>query len=167
MLNSFLEIVINFFSVFPRDLAVFLLSMFPVGELKLSLPVGLLVYHLPIWQVVVLSIVGNMIPTTVILFFADRFHCWVEKRSGFFSKRWINTLAKIQKKFSGRYEKYGLIILVLITSIPVPGSGAYAGALAALVFGISVKKSLPCIFSGILLSTLIIILLTIGVDKVF
>lgn len=167
MLNSFLEAVVNFFSIFPKELAVLLLSMFPIGEIKLSLPVGLLVYHLKIWEVVVFSIVGNMIPTTVILFFADSFHRWVEKRSGFFSKKWINGLAKIQDKFSGRYEKYGLVILVLITSIPIPGSGAYAGALAAVVLGISIKKSWPYIFSGVLLETLIILLLTIGVDKVF
>lgn len=162
-----LDIIINFFSAFPHGLATFLLAMTPVGELRLSIPVGILLYNLPVWEVFILSIIGNMIPATVILFLADRFQRWVQKKSGFFAKGWINTLARAQKKFSKKYEKYGFIGLLLFVGIPMPGTGAYTGVLAALVFGIPIKKSWPYVFAGVIMSGTITTLLTLGINKMF
>lgn len=162
-----IDVILNLFSAVPHELATFLLAMMPIGELRLALPIGVLVYHLPVWKVFVISIIGNFVPAVIILFFADRFHRWVEKKSGFFSTKWINNLARAQKKFSGNYEKYGLIGLLLFVGIPLPGTGAYTGALAAVVFGIPMKKSWLYVFSGVIMSALIVTILTVGVDKVF
>jgi uncharacterized membrane protein len=161
------DVLLSVFSGFPKELAVFLLSMTPIGELRLSLPVGVLVYHMPIWEVYVISVIGNFIPSFIILLFADKFHKWVEKKSGFFASGWLKALARAQEKFHGDYMKYGLIGLMIFIGVPLPGTGAYTGALAAFVLGISFKKSWPYVLFGIMISGILTSLVTFGADKIF
>ncbi len=162
-----IDSLVGFFSQFPPWLATILMAMTPVGELRLAIPVAVLGYHLPIWQVFILSVLGNFIPVAVILLFAGKFHKWVESKSGFFNRGWINALARAQKKFSGDYKKYGLVGLMIFIGIPLPMTGAYTGALAAFVFGISFKQSWIYVLGGLLISGIITILLTVGVGKMF
>lgn len=163
MLHNF----VGFFSQFPHWLATIFLSMTPVGELRLSIPVSVLGYNMPVWQAFVLSIIGNMIPVTVILMFAGRFHAWVQKEAGKWGKNWADYLVSVQKKFSGDYEKYGLIGLMIFIGVPLPGTGAYTGAIAAFVFGIPFKHSWPFVLAGVIISAIITTILTVGADHIF
>ncbi len=163
-----IQAFINFFETFPPEIATMLMAMTPVGELRLALPVAILAYKLPIWEAFFWAILGNMVPVTLILLFADKFHKYVEKKSGwFFGKHWIRVLAKAQTKFSGDYQKYGLIGLMIFIGVPLPMTGAWTGALAAFVFGIPIKKSWPFVLGGVIISGLITIGLTVGVGKIF
>lgn len=165
---AMLRAIVHFFSIFPPRIAVLFLAMTPVGELRLSLPVAIFHYHFPLWEAFVLSVIGNMIPVTIILFFADRFHRFVEHRSHlFFGRAWIRAISRAQAKFAGDYEKYGLIGLMIFIGIPLPGTGAWTGALAAFVLGIPIRKSWPYVFGGVIMSALITLAVTVGVDKVF
>lgn len=159
--------ILHFFSQFPPEIATMLMAMTPVGELRLALPVAVLGYHLPGWEALIWSIVGNTIPATIILAFAGPFHRWIENKSGYFAGKWIRALARAQKKFEGDFAKYGLIGLMIFIGVPLPGTGAYTGALAAFVFGIPIKKSWPFVFGGIIISGLITLLVTVGADKIF
>ncbi len=159
--------VVDFFSQFPPELATLLMAMIPVGELRLSLPVAVLGYHLPVWEAYFWSVFGNFIPVFFILLLAGYFHRWIEKKSGFFARGWIKALARAQKKFEGDYTKWGLIGLMIFIGIPLPGTGAYTGALAAFVFGIPLKKSWPYVLGGIMISGVLTLLITIGADKIF
>ena len=161
------ETFIQFFSQFPHWLATILMAMTPVGELRLSIPVSVLGYHMPVWQVFVLSVIGNFIPAVIILLFAGRFHRWVEKEAGKWGKNWADYLASVQKKFSGDYEKYGLWGLMIFIGVPLPGTGAWTGALAAFVFGIPFKHSWPFVLGGIIISGIITTIFTVRVDKIF
>ncbi len=161
------ESLVHFFSQFPPQLAVFLMAMTPIGELRLSLPVGVVAYHLPIWQVVFFSIVGNMLPATLLLLFAPAFHRYIEKRSGFFGAAWIKFLARAQKKFAGDYAKWGLIGLVIFIGIPLPITGAWTGAAAAFVLGLPFLKSWLAIFAGVVMAAVIILSMTLGVTNIF
>lgn len=162
-----LSSITSFFSSFPHELATFLMAMLPIGELRLSLPVAILAYKMPIWEAFFWSVVGNMIPVTIILFLADKFHLWIQKKTGFFAKGWIKSLARAQNKFEKDWQRYGLIGLMIFVGIPLPGTGAYTGALAAFVFGIPIKKSWPYIFGGVIISGVLTLLLTVGADKIF
>lgn len=162
-----MDSLIHFFSQFPHWLATILMAMTPVGELRLSIPVSVLGYNMPVWQAFVLSIFGNSIPATIILLFAGRFHHWVDKEAGKWGKNWADYLASVQKKFSGDYEKYGLWGLMIFIGIPIPGTGAWTGATAAFVFGIPFKHAWPFVFGGIVISAIITTLLTVGVDRIF
>jgi len=162
-----LDSIVIFFASFPHWLATFLMAMLPVSELRLSLPVAVLGYHMPIWQAIFWSVFGNAIPAMVILLFAKRFHQWVEKKSGFFGRGWISALARAQRKFEGDYQKYGLIGLMIFIGIPLPGTGAYTGALAAFVLGIPLRKSWPFVLGGIIIAAFLTLLITVGADKIF
>ncbi|MBI5729125.1 MAG: small multi-drug export protein [Candidatus Magasanikbacteria bacterium] len=159
--------LILFFSHFPPEIDTFFLAMVPVAEIRLSLPVAIFRYHLPAWEAIVWSVAGNMIPTTLILLFGERFHRWVEKRSGFFfGKAWARHLASIQKSFA-KYEKYGLIGLFLFIAISLPGTGSYTAAIAAFLLGIPVNKSWPYVLAGVVASAMVITSVTVGLDKLF
>lgn len=159
--------LIRFFSHFPPEIATFFLAMTPVAEIRLSLPMAIFRFHLPVWKAIVWSVIGNMIPTTIILVFGEQFHHWVEKKSGFFfGKAWAQHLASIQKSFA-KYEKYGLVGLFLFITISLPGTGSYTAAIVAFLLGIPVKKSWPYVFAGVVASALVVTSVTVGVDKLF
>lgn len=157
---------INFFSQFPHGLAVYFMAMIPVGELRLALPVAILGYHMPVWEAFLFGVLGNLTPTTIILVFASRFHTWLEKNSGFWSRHWIKHLAKIQKRFE-KYQKYELWGIMIFIACSLPGTGSYTGALAAFIFGIPLQKSWPYVFAGVAISGILTLLVIVGVDKVF
>ncbi len=162
-----LETITQFFSAFPPEIATVLMAMTPVGELRLALPVAILVFHFPIWKAVLLSVIGNAVPAMIILFFAKRFHEYIDKKSGILSRGWLKALQRAQNKFSGEYQKYGLIGLLIFIGIPLPITGAWTGALAAFVFGIPFRKAWPYVLGGIFISSILTLLVTVGADKIF
>lgn len=161
------ETLVNFFGQFPKELAVFLMAMTPLGELRLALPVAVAAYKMPIFNAVFLSVVGNMVPATIILLFAPAFHRYMEKSNGWLHNFWTKYLVRAQKKFAGDYAKWGLIGLAIFVGIPLPMTGAWTGAVAAFVFDLPFWKSLGAIGTGVLMAAAIILLTTLGAIKIF
>lgn len=159
------QAVINFFVSFPPVIGTLLMAMFPIAE-RFALPVGITVFHLPVWQAFLLSILGNLVPVMATLFFADKFHEWVSINAGFFSKHWIKVIDHLQKKFA-RYEKYGLIGLFLFLSIPSPINGVYSASFIAFILGYPLRDSWPYLFSGVVAYNIIALSLTVGLEKIF
>lgn len=157
-----LDFFLNLFSSLPGEVATFFLSMLPIAELRLSLPLGIAVFKLPVWQAFVLSIIGNMIPATLILLLSKPFHAWVHTSEGLIGRLWKKSLARAEVKFKGNYEKYGLIGLAIFVGIPLPMTGAWTGALAAFVFNLPLKKSWWAIFAGVIMAGIIVLLLTLA-----
>ena len=163
-----LEVVASFFSSFPHWLGTFLMAMTPVGELRLALPVAILFYKMPVWSALFWSITGNMIPVTIILLFVERFHRWVEKKSGFLSSSWLKYLEQAQQKFdSKKYEKYGLVALALFVGVPLPMTGAWTGAVIAFLLALPFKKAWVAIFVRAILSAVITLLVSLGANGIF
>jgi len=161
-----LDNLILFFGQFPHWLATMLMATMPLGDLRLAIPVAILGYHMPIWHVLLLAIVGNAVPTMIILYFAGHFHQWVEKNAGFWGKHWINYLAKIQRNFE-KHKKYGLWGLFVFIACSLPGTGSHPAAIIAFVFGVPFKQSWGYVFGGIVVSAIVTTMITVGVDKIF
>ena len=159
--------VIEFFSQFPPQLATFFLSMLPITELRGSLPLAILSFHLPLWQAYIFAVLGDLIPAAGILIFAKAFNNYITKKSGIFTRGWVKYLERAQKKLAGKYEKSGLIALMLFVAIPLPFTGAWTGAAAAFVFGIPFKKSFPTVALGVLIAGVIVSILTLGIGSLF
>src|SRR3990170_6356061 len=141
---------------------VFFAAMTPIGELRVALPLALVHYKLP-WAVsFAVSVFGNMLPITLIVFLLEPVSNYLTAHSKFF--RWFfNWLfERTRKKHSHRFEVLEEVALVTFVAIPLPMTGAWSGALAAFVFGIPPKKSIPLIFLGVLISGIIVTLLTYG-----
>ena len=156
------QTVADFFRDIPPELATLIIAMTPIFELRGSLPVALTVYDMSIASAFIWSVVGNIIPVVLIVFFLDKIASWLSNQFGFFEKffRWL--FARTRKKARDKIEKYGPWGLFILVAIPLPVTGGWTGALAAFLFGIDRKKSIPIISLGIITAGIIVTLITIG-----
>lgn len=159
--------IVSVFSVFPPELATFLVAMTPVLEQRVALPMAIIVFNFPVWKALLLTLAGNLLPITALLYFADDFHTWVKKNSDtFFGKAWLKNLANAQEKFA-KYEKYGLFGLAIFIASPLPGSGIFTGSMIAFLMGVPFKKSLPYIWAAVIGSSFVTVAISVGIDKFF
>lgn len=140
-------------STLQHCLIVFLVSMVPVIELRGAIPYGVL-FGLPLWQTYLLAIVGNMLPVPIIYLFARRVLEWGADKPvigglfSFFLKKGQRGGEKLQEKAGqGLY-----IALLLFVGIPLPGTGAWTGTLAASLLKMDFKKSVLACMGGVLLA---------------
>ncbi len=157
----------SIFSVVPPEVAVFLIAMTPVLEQRVALPMAIIAFKMPVWEALAITLAGNLLPTTALLYFADNFHRWVQKNSGtFFGKAWLKSLRHAQEKFA-KYEKYGLLGLALFIALPIPGSGIFTGTMIAFLMGVPFKHSVPYIWAAVIGSSLVTMFISIGIGKIF
>jgi uncharacterized membrane protein len=107
-----------------------------------------------------IAVVGNMLPTVVLLLFLPHFHDWLLKQR-FVGRMFKKKLEDAEKYFSGKYAKYGAIALILFVGIPLPFTGAWTGSLAAFIFNIPFKKAFPLILLGVCLAATVMTILTL------
>lgn len=144
-----------------KFIATFFISMVPVIELRGGLPYGIgfgLDYPLALTA----AILGNMLPVPFIIAYISRIFIWLrgkhKKLDDFVTKMEQRAHLKGQK-----VEKYGPLMLLIFVGIPLPGTGAWTGALIAALLNMRMKQALPCIFLGVLMAAAIITALTFGV----
>ena len=132
-----------------KALITFLISMVPVIELRGAIPYGVAAGLEP-WLVFLLAVVGNLLPVPFILLFIRKIFQWMKR---------YPRLAKIAKKFedrawrkSGKVKRSETIGLCLFVAIPLPGTGAWTGALIAALMEMRMKRALPTILVGVLIA---------------
>ncbi|MCA9375801.1 MAG: small multi-drug export protein [Candidatus Doudnabacteria bacterium] len=154
--------IASWFSSLPPQLATPLIAMFPIGELRAALPVALTVYDLPIWQAVLLSVFGNMIPVVGLLALYGPLSEWLSKHSTL-AKHFFDWLFQAtRERHKEKFQKWGAAALILFVAIPIPVTGAWTGSVAAFVFGIPYKHALGYIFLGVCIASVIVTLLTLA-----
>lgn len=137
-------------------LVVFFVSMVPIIELRGAIPYGV-GFGLPLWQTYCIAIVGNMLPVPLIYFFARRVLVWGSDKpviGRFFSFCLVkgeHAGQKLQQK-AGRGLYWALLLFV---GIPLPGTGAWTGTLAASLLDMDFKKSVLACMGGVLLAGVI------------
>ncbi len=144
---------------------VFLSALTPIGELRLSIPLGLGTFRLPWWQVYLVSVVGNMIPPILILWLFPKISTWLNQRSKLYQKFFNWLITRTRNKTEKKINQYGVLALIIFVAIPLPNTGAWTGALAAWIFGLPFNKSLWSIFIGVLIAGIVVSLLTLGFIK--
>ncbi len=146
-------------------LTTFLVSMVPVIELRGAIPIGVAA-GVPLWQAILVSIIGNMIPVPFIILFIKKIFAWMRGKSERLNAVVEKMEAKADKNVEKvtRYEFWGLFLFV---AIPLPGTGAWTGALVAALLDMKLKKALPPIYLGILGAAVIISFVTYGAWRVF
>lgn len=137
-------------------LIVFLISMVPLVELRGAIPYAV-ANNMPLLQSYIIAILGNMIPMPIIFFFARRVLEWGKDKpviGGFFTF----CLEKGHKGGEKLKEKAGnglYVALFLFVGIPVPGTGAWTGTLAASILDMDFKKSVKATMAGVVLAGVI------------
>ena len=146
-----------------KYLCVLGISMLPVLELRFAVPYGVAA-GLPVLPVLLVSIIGNMIPVPFIILFMRKILVWMKGKSELMRKiaDKLEKKAVSKKDVLVKYETFGLFVLV---AIPLPGTGAWTGALIASVFNLRLKNAIPAIFFGVIAAGLIMTIVTYGVKS--
>lgn len=137
---------------------IIFISMLPIIELRGAIPIGIGL-GMPIWEVLFLSIVGNLIPILPILLlfkpisklflrfeWYNNFYNWLYKRS--------------LDKGKSKLDKYGAAGLFLLTAIPLPTTGAWTASLVASFLGIKIRYSFIAISLGVVVAGIITLILS-------
>ena len=141
-----------------KILMTFLIAMTPVSELRGAIPIAV-ANGLNIWAAIVVAILGNMLPVPFLILFVRRFFAWLRKNiavlDGLVTR--LEERAKEKSKIVQKSEFWGLVLLV---AIPLPGTGAWTGALVAAMLNMRMKRAFPAILFGVIGAGLIIGLLS-------
>ena len=146
---------------FPGKLLMtFLISMVPVVELRGAIPIAV-ANGLPFWWAIPVSIVGNLVPVPFIIIFIKKIFAWLRTKSS-----WLNNLVtRLENRAIGKIDtvkKYAFWGLFFFVAIPLPGTGAWTGALIAAMMDMKVKEAFPSILLGVLTAGAIVAFVTYG-----
>ena len=142
-----------------------LVSMIPVVELRGGIPFGV-ARGLPVWAAYLAAITGNFLPAPFIIVYIRRIFQWMRRRIPRLN-RLVDKLEKKAHLKGQKVTKYKYLGLMLFVAIPLPGTGAWTGALAAAFLDMPLRKALPSIAAGILIAGIAISVLTVGVASLF
>ena len=141
-------------------LRVLVIAMMPVVELRGAIPYGIALGADPIF-VALAAVVGNMLPIPFLIIYTRKIFAWLRRR---FPKAdtFVTYLENRAHAKSASIHKYGFWGLCILVAIPLPGTGAWTGALVATVLDMRLKSALPAIALGVLIASIIMIVPSIG-----
>lgn len=149
-------------------LVVFFVSMVPLIELRGAIPISQ-IRHLPIIQSYIIAIIGNMLPVPIIYLFARKVLEWGADKpliGGFFS--WgLEKGEKGGKKLQQKAGRGLFLALLLFVGIPLPGTGAWTGTLAASILDMDFKSTVVAVMLGVLLAGVIMMVLSFAGVSIF
>lgn len=157
--------------MFWKILIVLFISMVPLIELRGAIPIAIgMNLALPEWLILITAIIGNILPVPIIYFFARKFLEWgshkkwkpLKQFCDFCLKKGTKGGEKLLKK-AGNYGTY--FALFLFVAIPIPGTGAWTGTLAASILNLDFRKTILAISLGVLSAGLIMLLFSLGVFR--
>ena len=143
----------NFSDVLSDELIVFIVSMLPILELRGGLIVAKLL-EVSFFKAFAICLIGNLLPIPFILLFIRRIFSLLKKIR--FVNQVIDKLEAKSIRKAENVKKYRLWGLFLFVAIPLPGTGAWTGALVADLLDIRIKHSLPTIAIGVFVAGLLI-----------
>ena len=146
-------------------LITFLMAMVPVVELRGAIPYGV-VAGLSVPEAFILAVIGNLVPIPVLIVFTRKVFEWLRKISPSLDRlvsRLENKAAQ-KEDIVRKYEFFGLMLLV---AIPLPGTGAWTGALVAAMMDMRLKSAMPAIAVGVIVAGIIVTTLTYGAGALF
>lgn len=148
-----------------KMLITVLMSMVPVIELRGAIPIGVSL-GLGYWLSIALSILGNLIPVPFLILFTRHVFEWlrgISKHLDSFVTR-LEQRAERKSELVQRYAFWGLVILV---AIPLPGTGAWTGALVAVILKMRLRRAFPAIAIGVVIAAILVSFLTYGAGALF
>lgn len=146
-------------------LMTILISMVPIIELRGAIPIAV-ANGLGVKAALAAAIIGNLIPVPIIILFVRKVFAWMRSKS----QRLADIVERFEKKAEKhsekvyRYEWWGLMILV---AIPLPGTGAWTGALVAAMLDMRLKRAFPAIALGVVIAGIIVSYITYGASVLF
>ncbi len=147
-------------SEFIKGLITFFVSILPIIELRGAIPVGSALGLSPLVTFII-AYLGNLLPAPFIVLFIRNIFEWMKRKS----KRLGRIAEKLEKRAEakkGTVEKYKFWGLLLFVAIPLPGTGAWTGALVAGMMNMRLKDAMPAIAVGVLIAGILMTGITEG-----
>lgn len=148
-----------------KCLMTVLISMLPVLELRGAIPIAT-ANGLNFWIAIICAIIGNMIPVPFIIVFIRKIFTMI--------RAWSKKLDKIVTKLEERAHKKSDVVLkyafwglVILVAIPLPGTGAWTGALVAAMLDMRLRRAFPAIGLGVVIAAIIVSFVTYGGMLIF
>ena len=137
------------------------LAMAPVSELRGAIPYGL-AHDIPLGLLLPLCVAANLLPVPLIVLFLRKILAWMQRLVGKPKAlaEWLIARGYKKTMMVKKYETLGLFLLV---AIPLPGTGAWTGALVAALMGLRMKFALPAIAGGVAAAGVLVTLVCRGV----
>ena len=161
MVDSIVQYIVDIFGgTIPSQLIVFIVSMIPILELRGSiLAAGFM--DVAFLETYIVAVLGNLLPIPFILMFIKKILEWMKSTRAF--SRIANGIEKKALSKREQIDKYGYFGLFLFVAIPLPGTGAWTGALLAVLLGMKNKKAFIPIALGVMAAGLVMSLLAFGI----
>lgn len=137
-----------------------LVSMVPVVELRGGIPFGAAL-GLPTWAAYIAAVIGNLIPVPFIIVYIRRIFQWMRRRLPKFN-RIVDVLERKAHLKGAKVSRFKYLGLAIFVAIPLPGTGAWTGALAAAFLDMPLRRAIPSIVVGVVTAGLIISLVAYG-----
>ena len=152
-----------------KYLFIFFLSMVPVIELRGAIPFAVN-WELDYWKALVVCAIGNMLPVPFIYFFARKILHWGADKQyiGKFFRFFIEKGERGGQKLTARAGRGGLFVaLMLFVGIPIPGTGAWTGTLAASFLNMGIRSTAVSVSLGVVMAGIIMGVASTGVFSIF
>lgn len=142
----------------PKELAVVIISTLPISELRGAIPWAVLGMKMPLAEVYLLAVIGNLIPVIPLLLLLNSLTEWLGRFPPF--RRFLDWWFAGVERRGRMVERYGAVGLTLFVAIPLPITGAWTGCAAAMLFKKKFHYALPAIVCGVLLAGAVVSFLT-------
>ncbi len=143
-------------------LAVILIAMTPISELRGAIPVAIGVYKMKPLDAFLLSVFGNILPVAPLLLFLSPMERWL-RRYRVFDRFFDWLFARTKRKLSDDIAKYEALALCIFVALPLPATGAWTGCAAAFLFGMKFRHAFPAIVLGVVIAGIVVTLASMGV----
>ena len=159
-MESIVEALVGFFkNTIPAELTVFLLSLLPIIELRGGILAAKLL-DLDMLRAFFICLVGTLLPTPFILLFINKIFDWMR------NTRFVKLVDRLEAKGRSKFDKinrYKTVGLMIFVAIPLPGTGAWTGSLAAALMKMDFKSAMLSVALGTLIADIIMCILSYGV----
>ncbi len=150
--------------IFSHEGVVFLLSLLPVSEIRGGM-IAARLYDMNLLLAWLIAYLGNMLPIPFLLLFLKKIFGWMRRRPRL--KKLVDWFDRKAAKHKKAIERSAWVGLFLLVAIPLPGTGAWTGALVANFFDIRLKRSLPTIAAGVAAAGIIMAVLLYAMPSLF
>lgn len=159
-MEGIVQALVGFFSeTIPAELTVFLLSLMPIIELRGGILAAKLL-NLDMLRAFFICLVGTLLPTPFILLFINKIFDWMR------NTRFVKLVGRLEAKGRSKFDKinrYKTVGLMIFVAIPLPGTGAWTGSLAAALMKMDFKSAMLSVALGTLIADIIMCVLSYGV----
>ncbi|MCG8484423.1 MAG: small multi-drug export protein [Clostridia bacterium] len=139
------DIFTNYFNFLTRELAVFIIAMLPLAELKVAIPFGVSM-GMNTYHATILGILGSMVPVPFILLLLRPVIAWFRKTR--IGNKIADAITRRVMHKSKKVKKYRILGLFIFVAIPLPTTGVWTGSAIAALFNMRIRNALIAIFLG-------------------